>query len=97
MAIKKEMKSIDDNDFGVITDEAYFKINSVEMRGEDIWINVNGYATKAARDANKCSIFKKTVKIKIADIQVKDFSVDGIKTAAYNYLKTLSEYQGVDV
>lgn len=98
MAIEKKMLSIDDNDFGVISDAAYIKINSVEIRGNDIWINVNGYATKDARNANKCSIYKKTEKIKMSDIKdfIKDFSEDGIKAAAYEYLKTLPFYKGVD-
>lgn len=99
MAIKKAQTSVDDNDFGVIAPEAYIKINSVEIRGDDVWININTYVTKEARDSSKCSIGKKTEKIKMSDFSkyIKDFTVDGIKTAAYNYMKTLPKYQGVDV
>ena len=76
---------------------AYLKIQQVNIRGDEVWINVNVYADKTSRqENNSISIYKVTEKCNLKDIQITNFSEAGIKEACYNYLKTITKYQGVD-
>lgn len=99
MAIKKKILSCE-NEVKETFETAYMKINDVEIRIStgNLRIKILFFASKDARDANGLSILKKEENISLDTLKpfIKEFTVDGIKTAAYEYLKTLPFYKGVD-
>lgn len=69
---------------------AYLKISQVDIRAEheEMWIYLNGYPSADSRNtAGACSIIKKTIVVPLNEITLTDFSKNGIKQAAYNWLK----------
>lgn len=80
----------DQNDIKIPLENAYLKITQIDIRAEheEIWIFLNGYPTADARNTpGACSIIKKTVIAPLNEITLTDFSKNGIKQAAYNWLK----------
>jgi hypothetical protein len=112
MAIEINL-SKDKNDVYYAFNKAYLKIHSIEIKthtaniNEQVWIKYSIWANKESRDTindsdikNWASSIKKDVirtSILVLSQHFTEFSANGLLTAAYNYLKSLNKYSGVDV
>lgn len=102
MAIQKLVNS---EYLGTEFPEAYWKIHNVRIDVEksEMWIELRAYANADARAKDTDGrtiggIEKRTEKVPLSEVIPKEYTADGIKAAAYEYIKTLKEYQGgVDV
>ena len=98
MAIKKKKKS----DVEFTFDDMYIKIFRlrIDVERNRIVMEIEGFANKEAREKDKVlpvnRVLKDSIKIDNAFnvIKAKDFSIDSIYKACYDYLKTLDEYSG---
>lgn len=100
MAIKKNMDR-EENEVKAAFPNAYIRVNDVLIRTNsgEVHIHVNVFADADARnDQGAISILKATEKTTLPVLKpfLADLSENGLKAAAYLYLKTLPRYQGID-
>ena len=101
MAIEQNLlKTSDNNHYGHDFSNVYYKIDMLRIDAieEKITIGVRGYAEAYARENDRMGIYKKIIDINFDEINITEFTIDKIKTACYEYLKTLDEFKaGKDV
>lgn len=89
------------SEFNFIFEKSYAKIENIRIDVErDIcWIDVRFYADQKARETEgSMGVGKKSIEIKLSELQLKKFDIEAIKTACYEKLKTLDEFKGgIDV
>lgn len=87
-----------DSEFNFTFKKSYAKIENIRIDVErDIcWIDVRLYADQKAREIKgSIGVGKKSIEIKLSELSnLKKFTNDDIKTACYEKLKTLDEFQG---
>jgi len=94
------VSNIWDNEVRYKFPNAYLKVHDVEIRisTNEAWIRVLVFANKEARDTDgACSVKKITEKIPLNLLSITSFDKAGLITAAYNYLKTIEKYNGLNV
>jgi hypothetical protein len=107
MAIKQKLdKENEDNDYGYNFDDAYFKISNVKIDVErnQINIEIRGYASETARGIEgSIGIYKKIFKCQFNNVDFFNLDTtlsqkEAIKTACYNYIKSLPEFnEAIDI
>lgn len=85
MALQKELES----ETGAVFSEAYYRIDNIKLsKAEGLWISVNVYINEAAFNNEKEPIQLKNYRV--------GYNPNGGEplTQAYEYMKTLPEYDG---
>lgn len=81
--------------------KCYAKIENIRIDVErDLcWVDIRLYAEKKARETEgSIGVGKKSIEIKLSELNLEKFTADDIKTACYEKLKKLEDFQGgVDV
>lgn len=95
------------SEFGYIFEKAYAKIENIKINVErdECWVDVRIYANQEARnlsvDENMglrvMGIGKKSIKLKISELDIKEFSIDNLKTLCYTKIKEDFFKEGKDV
>ena len=89
------------SEFNFIFEKSYAKIENIRIDVErDIcWIDVRFYADQKARETEgSMGVGKKSIEIKLSELQLKKFDIEAIKVACYEKLKELEDFKGgIDV
>jgi hypothetical protein len=97
MAIKKAfLKTDEKNVYGIDFPDCYFKIEEClsDPVTDRVRISVRAYHNEESRQqAAGHGIYKKVVDCTLSDLKAKKFDYDSILTAAYEYIKTLPEFE----
>lgn len=94
------MSVVAENEIKADFPNAYLKIHDVEIKvsTNEAWIRILVFANKTARDTEgACSIKKITERVSLSSLTITSFDKSGVLIAAYNYLKTIPKFNGIDV
>lgn len=89
-----------DNEIRANFPNAYLKIHDVEIRisSAEAWIRILVFASREARSmTDACSIKKMTKKIPLSELKTTSLDKNSILAAAYEWIKSQPEFQGIDV